>query len=101
MLPWSAAAEQEPEPVVVEVPEPEPEAFDVLDHEVGAFGGRVGEPGAVPAQDWDLPAADGAGEPLELGHVAGGAVVVEADEAPAGLEGVGGVEAFASSSLAR
>ncbi len=76
--------------MVVEVPEPEPEALDVLDDQVGAFGGGVGEPGAVPAKDGDLPAGDGAGEPFELGHLAAGAVVVEDDEASAGLGGVGG-----------
>ncbi len=37
--------------MVVEVPEPEPEALDVLDDQVGAFGGGVGEPGAVAAKD--------------------------------------------------
>jgi hypothetical protein len=37
------------------------EPLDVLDDEVGALGGGVGEPDAVPAQDRDLPAGDGAG----------------------------------------
>src|SRR5918994_3675949 len=90
MLPWGSAAQEEPESIVLEVPEAEPEALDVLDDEVGAFGCRVGEPGAVPAQDRDLPTGDGAGEALELGYVAAGAVVVEGDEPPAGLEGVDG-----------
>jgi hypothetical protein len=44
----------------------------------------------VPAQDRCLPAGDGVGEPFELGHLAGVAVVVEGDQPPAGLEGVGG-----------
>jgi hypothetical protein len=44
----------------------------------------------VPAQDGCLPAGDGAGEAVELGHVAAGALLVEGDEPPAGLEGVGG-----------
>jgi hypothetical protein len=81
MLPWGAAAEQEPESIVLEVLEPEAEWLDVLDDQVGALGRRVGEPGGVPAQDRGLPAGDGAGEVLELGHVAVGAVVVEGDEA--------------------
>src|ERR671910_1738800 len=88
--PWSAAAEQEAESIVLEVAEPEPEPLDVLDDQVGAFGGGVGEPGAVPAQDRGLPAGDGSAESLELGHVAAGAVVVEPGEAPAGVERVGG-----------
>ena len=86
MLPWGAAAQQEPEAIVVEVAEPEAEALDVLDDQVGAFGGGVGQPGAMPAQDRGLPAGDGAGEPFELGHVARRAVVVEHGEAPAGVE---------------
>src|SRR5918995_3357812 len=90
MLPWSSAAQQEPESIVLEVPEAEPEALDVLDDQVRAFGGGVGEPGAVPAQDRDVPAGGGAGEPLEFGHVAAGAVVVEDDEPPTGLQGVAG-----------
>jgi hypothetical protein len=45
--PWSTAAQQEPKSIVVEVPEPEAEALDVLDHQVGALGGGVGEPGGV------------------------------------------------------
>src|ERR687897_3364147 len=85
-----AAAEEEPESIVVEVPEPEAEALDVLDDQVGALGGGVGEPGAVPAQDRGFPAGDGAAEPFELGHFAAGAVLVEGDEPAAGLEGVGG-----------
>src|ERR687897_3547307 len=89
MLPWSAAAEQEPEPIVLEVPEAEPEPLDVLDHEVGAFGGGVGEPGAMPAQDRDLPPGDGAGQPFELGDVAVGAVAVESGGGPAGGRGAG------------
>src|ERR671910_1590588 len=88
--PWRAAAEQEAESIVLEVAEPEPEPLDVLDDQVGAFGGRVDEPGAVPAQDRGLPAGDGASEPVELCHTAVGAVVVEGHEAPAGLEGVAG-----------
>jgi hypothetical protein len=31
MMPWGAAAEEEPESIVVEVPEPEAEPFDVFD----------------------------------------------------------------------
>jgi hypothetical protein len=49
-------------PIVVEVPEPEAEPLDVLDDQVGARGGGVGERGAVPAQDRCLPAGDGAGD---------------------------------------
>src|ERR687897_2909698 len=90
MVPWGAAAEKEPESIVVEVPEPEAEAFDVLDDQVGAFGGGVGEPGVVPAQDRWLPAGDGAGESFKLGNLAPSAVVVEGDEPPAGLDGVAG-----------
>src|SRR4029450_7786358 len=90
MLPWSAAAEQEAESIVLEVAETEPEPLDVLDDQGGAFGGGVGDPGAVPAQDRGLPAGDGSAESLELGHVAAGAVVVEPGEAPAGVGGVGG-----------
>ena len=90
MLPWGATAQQESEPIVLEVPEPEAEALDVLDDEVGAFGRGVGEPGPVPAQDRGLPAGDGAGEPVELGHVAVGAMCVEGDEPAAGVECVGG-----------
>jgi hypothetical protein len=51
MLPWCAVAQQEAEPIVVEVPEAEAEPLDVLDDQVGAFGGGVGEPGVMPAQD--------------------------------------------------
>src|SRR5918994_5206666 len=90
MVPWGATAEEEPESIVVEVPEPEAEALDVLDDQVGAFGGGVGEPGAVPAQDRWLPAGDGAGESFKLGNLAPSAVVVEGDEPPAGLVGVAG-----------
>jgi hypothetical protein len=90
MLPWGAASQEEPESIVVKVPESEAEPLDVLDDQVGAFGGGVGEPGAVPAQDGCLPAGDGAGEAIELGHLAASTVVVEGDETPAGLEGVGG-----------
>lgn len=89
-LPWGAAAQEEPESIVLEVPEPEAEPLDVLDDEVGALGRRVGEPGAVPAQDGCFPPGDGGGEPFELGHAAAVAVVVEGDEAPAGLEDVAG-----------
>lgn len=53
----------------------------------------------MPAQDRDLPAGDGASEPLELGHVAGRAVVVEDDEALAGLERVGCCQALATELL--
>src|SRR5690606_30133113 len=99
MLPWSAAAEQEAEPVVVEVAEPEPEALDVLDHEVRALGRCVREPGAVPAQDRCLPAADRLREPGQLGHVAVGAVLVERHESPAAVEHVRGGEALAQELL--
>src|ERR671918_1546762 len=99
MLPWGAAAQEEPDPIVVEVPEPEAEALDVLDDQVGALGGGVGESGAVPTQDRGFPAGDGAGEPFELGHLATSAVVVEDDEPPAGLEGVGGEVAVAQQLL--
>jgi hypothetical protein len=75
---------------VVEVSEPEAEPLDVLDDQVGPLGGGVGEPGAVPAQDRGFPAGDGAGQAFELGHFAAGAVLVEGDEPPAGLGGVGG-----------
>jgi hypothetical protein len=88
--PWGAAAQERPGSIVVEVPEPEAERLDVLDDEAGAFGGGVGEPGAVPAQDRCLPAGDGAGEPFELGHLAAGAVVVEGHDPPPGLKGVAG-----------
>jgi hypothetical protein len=88
-LPWGAAAQEESEPIVVEVPESEAEPFDVLDDQVGALGRRVRQPGAVPAQERDLPTGDRAGEAFELGHVAAIAVLVEGDEPPAGLEGVG------------
>ena len=70
MLPRGAAAQQESESIVLEVAEPEPETLDVLDHEVGAFGGGVGQPGAVPTQDRGLPAGDGPSKPFELGDVA-------------------------------
>src|SRR5918994_5539505 len=90
MLPWSSAAQEEPESIVLEVPEAEPEALDVLDDQVRSFGGGVGERGGGPAEDRDFPAGGGAREPLELGHVAAGAVVVEDDELPTGLEGVAG-----------
>jgi hypothetical protein len=39
----------------------------------------------VPAQDRDLPAGDGAGGPFEFRHFAG-AVVIEDDQPPAGVE---------------
>ena len=87
---WCAAAEQESEAIVVEVAEPEAEPLDVLDDEVGALGGGVGQPGAMPAQDRGLPAGDGPGEPFELGHAARVAVVVEHGEPAAGVEDVVG-----------
>jgi hypothetical protein len=59
---WAAAAEEEPESVVIEVPESEAEALYVLDDPVGASVADVGEPGVVPAQDRCLPATDGAGD---------------------------------------
>jgi hypothetical protein len=99
--PWGAASQQEPEPIVLEVAEPEAEPLDVLDDQVGALGGGVGEPGVVPAQDWCLPAGDGAGEAFELGHPAGVAVVVEGDHPSAGLEDVAGEVGVAQQSLAR
>ena len=99
MLPWRAAAQQEAEPIVVEVPEPEAEPLDVLHDQVGALGGGVGEPGAVPAQDRCLPAGDGPGEPFELGHAARGAVLVEDGEPAAGVEHVAGDERLAQELL--
>ena len=86
MLPWCAAAQEQSKPIVLEVTEPEPEPLDVLDDEVGAFGGGVGQPGAMPAQDRCLPTGDGPGESFELGHVARRAVVVEHGQAAAGVE---------------
>src|SRR5262245_12564526 len=99
MLPCGAAAQQESESIVLEVPESEPEPLDVLDHEVGAFGGGVGQAGAMPAQDRGLPAGNGTAEPFELGHVARVAVVVEHGVASAGIEDVVGGEGFAQQLL--
>src|ERR671918_392229 len=48
---------------------------------------------------WGAAAGEGAGEPFELGHLATSAVVVEDDEPPAGLEGVGGEVAVAQQLL--
>src|ERR687898_169127 len=62
--PWGAAAEQEPESIVLKVAEPEAESLDVLDDQVGALGRGVGAPGAAPGQDRDFPAGDGAAEAL-------------------------------------
>src|SRR2546423_5919357 len=94
MLPWGATAQQESESIVVEVPESEAEPLDVLDDQVGAFGGGVGQAGAVPAQDRGLPAGNRGGEPFELVHVAGVAVLVEHGEAAAGVEDIVGGERF-------
>jgi hypothetical protein len=82
-----ATAQQEAQSVVLEVAEPEAEALDVLDDEVRAFGGGVGEPGGVPAEDLGLPSADGLGEVGELDDVGRGAVRVERVEAAAGPAG--------------
>jgi hypothetical protein len=75
---------------------------DVLDGQVGAFGGGVGEPGVVPAQDRCLPAGDGAGQAVELGTLDGLEVVIKGDEPAAGLKGVAGeIGVPRSCSLAR
>src|SRR4029453_5470306 len=90
MFPWGAAAGENPEAIVVEVPETEAEPLDVLDDQVGAFGGGVGQPRPVPGQGGGVPWGDGPGEPFELGHTTAGAVVVEHGEASAGVKDVVG-----------
>ena len=69
--------------VVVEVAESVAGAFGVLDDEVGAFDGAVGEAGEVPAEQFGFPVGDGGGESGDLGDVCVGGVLVELDEAAA------------------
>jgi hypothetical protein len=55
MLPWGAAAQQEPKPIVLEVTEPESEPLDVLDDQVGALGGGAFAPSMTTSSP---PSAD-------------------------------------------
>ena len=83
---------QEPEPVVVEVTESAANSFDLFDHQVGAFGGGVGEPGGVVGEDLVVPGPDGFGEAGELVDVGLVAVAVEPGQSPLGrLDRAGGV----------
>ncbi len=82
--------EQEAESVVVEVAEAVADSFDLLDHQVGAFGGGVGEAGGVVGEDLGLPGPNGlsqAGELVDVGLVA---VAVEPIEPASGQFGRGG-----------
>ena len=101
MLPWCAASQQKAEPIVLEVAESEAEPLDVLDDQVRALSSGVGQPGGMPTQDRCLPAGDRAGQPFELGDVAGVPLVVEDGESSAGLEHVLGAERLAQQLLSR
>ena len=89
-MPVDAGVQQEVQSVVVEVAESVADAFDLLDQQVDALGGSVGETaGGVEREDLGFPGEDGLGEPDELGDLGVGDEVVERDETAAGVREIG------------
>lgn len=92
-LPFDAAGEEEPEPVVVEVAEAVAGSAGVLDEQVHGLGGAVaGAVGGVEGEELVGPAVDGRGEPDQLGHIGLRAPLEERDQASAGVVDVDSAE---------
>ena len=87
-----AGVEERPDPVVREAAESEGGALDAPDEVVDRFGGPVGDAGAVPVHDGDLPAGQGAAQAAQLGRAVGvGEVGGEVGEVRVGDGGAGDV----------
>src|SRR5690606_37467595 len=92
-LPFDAAGEEQPEPVVVEVAEAVAGSAGVLDEQVHGLGGAVaGAVGGVEGEKLVGPAVDGRGEPDQLGHIGLRAPLEERDQASAGVVDVDSAE---------
>ena len=76
--------EQEPQPIVLEVLEAVTDPPDLLGDQVLGFGGTVGDPDHVVAEDLGLPGRDGLGEAGDLWNLGLGGELIKLDELPAG-----------------
>jgi hypothetical protein len=68
-VPCHAAAQEEPEAIVVEVAKAMADPADLFDGQVHRLGGAVRQTGGVVGEHFGLPGGDGLGQPVDLGDV--------------------------------